>query len=273
MKFYVLNTKTQRYTLCDSAEAALEKAKDMLLEHSARNDIEVLSVEDKGIANIEQFAMQMDAELPEENTPFHESPDNCYVALNIVTQIAESNGYASNLGYTFPVTAEEFERIKSSSRAMERFVVSKIKETIQSAKYWPEVVLSCYDFNWGDAFCSDIVDAALRTIPEEEVPSAIQSGENGQYMLHTIVVNHDSILLPYDVPVHWVGYKNGVKIVDVATYLDMTSGQVDDSNITNDDLAKIDSAAVFFKDGSSVDCNAEEEWLKLSESSDAVHTV
>ena len=86
-------------------------------------------------------------------------------------------------------------------------------------------------------------------------------------------MNHDSLLLPFDVPVHWVGYKDGVKIVDVATYLDMTSGQVDDSNIASEDLAKIDSAAVFFKDGSSVDCNAEEEWLKLSESSDAVHTV
>ena len=92
-------------------------------------------------------------------------------------------------------------------------------------------------------------------------------------MLRTIVVNHDSILLPSYAPVHWVGYKNGEKIIDIATELDMTSGQVDDSNITSEDIAKIDSAAVFFKDGSSVDCNAEEEWLKLSESYDAVHAV
>ena len=273
MKFYVLNAKTEQYTICDSAEAALEKAKGMLLEHSARKDIEILSVEDGGIANIEQFASQMNAELAEENTPCPTSPDDCYVALNIVAQIAESDGDAFDQGYTFPVTAEDFERIKSSSRAMEQFVVSKIKEAIQSAKYWPEVVFSCYGFNWGDGFCSDVVDAALHTIPEEEVPAAIRSGELGQYMLRTIVVNHDSILLPSYAPVHWAGYKNGEKIIDIATELDMTSGQVDDSNITSEDIAKIDSAAVFFKDGSSVDCNAEEEWLKLSESYDAVHAV
>lgn len=74
MKFYVLNVKTQRYTICDSAEAALEKAKGMLLEHSARKDIEILSVEDGKIANIEQFASQMNAELPGGEYPVPDEP-------------------------------------------------------------------------------------------------------------------------------------------------------------------------------------------------------
>lgn len=200
--------------------------------------------------------------------------DGYYMTINVIAHILAPHSVVSNLTYTFPVTKAEFNYLNSyDEQEIETFLASKIKDAIQSAKYWPEVVQSCYDFNWGDCASSDIVDNALKTISEDAIPAAVRNGNLSHYGCRTIVVNHDTVLLPTCANVRWVGYKNGKIKVERETQLDMTTGDVDDFNMHDDDFSGLDNAAVFFHNGSSVDCDPGICWLKLSESPDAIHVV
>lgn len=277
--YLVLNKKTHLFTRCNGVDEAWKVMTDMLMDHSFRADIDVLSVEEENVKSAEAFAEMLGEPLPEESTPFPQSPDDCYIAVNIFALGPGERDINASVDLTFPVTMQEYDGICQGSWVPDElrdFIIKKAQSALQTAKRWPEVVGSCYEFNWGDAFMTDILEEALHAIPDEEVPDGIRKGQYGQYMRKQIIVNHDACFLQPDAPVRWVGYDtNGKQVAAVDTTLDMTSGSIDDFAFPDEVTAKIGAdivaARVFFEDGSSVDCNREEDFMKLREDENSVH--
>ena len=78
--YLVLNKKTHLFTRCNGVDEAWKVMTDMLMDHSFRADIDVLSVEEENVKSAEAFAEMLGEPLPEESTPFPQSPDDCYIA-------------------------------------------------------------------------------------------------------------------------------------------------------------------------------------------------
>ena len=278
MTYFVLNKKTSKFIKCDGVDAAWNIMTDVLMDHYSRADIDILSVEDGNVKSPEAFAEMLAETLPEEVSPFPQSPDDCYIAVNIVAQVPDEPYDCFNVELVFPVTLQEYGRIYQSrgeAEELEPFIIEKVQNALQTAKRWREIVTSCYDFNWGDCFMSDILDEALQAIPEDEVPEEIRAGKRGHYLQRTIIVNHDTCFLQEDVPVDWVGYgHDGEKVADFAALLDMTCGDLYDMSPDGmrDKISRdVKSARIFFKDGSSIDLDEEDGFMKLCEDADSVH--
>lgn len=271
MTYYVLNKKTHLFTSCDSVDEAWKVVTDMLLEHSFRADIDIISTDEEKVKSVEAFAKKLGKSLPEETSPFQQSKDDFYISVNILALVPGEPTINNSVDLTFPVTKQEFDSILENNN-VDLFIMNKAEKVLQTAKRWPEVVGSCYDFNWGDAFMTDILEEALHAIPDEEVPDGIRSGRYGHYARMRITVNHDTCFLPFDVPVCWVGYgANGEEIAKISASLDMTSGSIKSSDLSDEVVANTKAARIFFKDGSSVDCDKDEDFMKLCEDESSVH--
>lgn len=277
--YLVLNKKTNRFVLCDGVDEAWKAMTDMLLAHYPRGDINILSADEDNLKSVEAFAGMLGELLPEETSHFKRSPDDCYIAVSILALVPDKRDINASVELTFPVTLQEYDGICQSSWVpdeLSNFIIKKVQKSLRTAKRWPEIVASCYGFNWVDTFMTNIMEEALHSLPDEEIPEGIRKGEYGHYMRKQILVNHDTCFLQSDVPVRWVGYGvNGEKLAEVITTLDMTNGNIESADFPDEVVCKIGAdikaARVFFEDFSSVDCDTEEDLLRLCTDENSVH--
>lgn len=245
-----------------------------LLESGARRDqfdIIFPCASGGAVANIHQFAFLMGEPLPKEKERVQLSKDDCYVLLTIYGQDGGSSDPVAQ-PYIVPLTKEEAKRLQENGKpTIKEFVLDRVHKAMQSAKYWEEIVASDFTFTWSDALSSEVLDAAMGTLTPKDIPADIIEGERGTGFCKDLMVYDCELLAPTKVPVLLAGYRNTIRVLQVETVLDMQTGEIGKGTPLSVYRAGIDTAKVFFADGTSVECDPDANFLKLKTDSYSIY--
>lgn len=270
---YMIDNAANGLYQADDAKRIWNELTELLKSGARRDQFDVIFPCASGgaIANIHQFAFLMGEPLPKEKERVRLSKDDCYVLLTIYGQNGGSSDPVAQ-PYIVPLTKEEAKRLQEDGKpAIKEFVLNRVHQAMQSAKYWEEIVASDFTFTWSDALSSDVLDAAMGTLTTKDIPADIIEGERGTGFCKDLMVYDCELLAPTKVPVLLAGYHGTARVLQVETVLDMQTGEIGKGTPLSVYRAGIDTAKVFFADGTSVECDPDANFLKLKTDSYSIY--